>query len=66
MSPAPLCISCGIERVLVGISPVKNRHEMLQYDCPKCGSTFNLVAERQQAGNGLRGRERAGALVVRF
>lgn len=48
MSPAPSCMNCNVERTLVDITPVKNRHEMLRYECPKCSSVFQLVTERAE------------------
>lgn len=41
-------MNCNVERTLVDITPVKNRHEMLRYECPKCSSVFQLVTERAE------------------
>ena len=49
MAAAPICISCNLERELISIRPVKNRHDMLQYECPGCRNVFRLVMERQAA-----------------
>jgi hypothetical protein len=46
MAAAPICITCNLERILIGIKPVKNRHEMRQYECPSCRDVFRLVTER--------------------
>jgi hypothetical protein len=43
---APICIDCNLERSLISIKPVKNRHEMMQYECPHCRNIFSLVVER--------------------
>jgi hypothetical protein len=47
MAAAPICISCNLERELISIRPVKNRHDMLQYECPGCRNVFRLVVERR-------------------
>ena len=47
MSAEPICIVCNVERTLVSAAPVRNRHEMLNYECPKCQSIFRLVARRE-------------------
>ena len=43
---APICIDCDLERSLISIKPVRNRHEMLQYECPRCRNIFCLVTQR--------------------
>ena len=43
---APICITCNLERSLISIEPVKNRHDMLQYECPNCRNVFRLVMQR--------------------
>jgi hypothetical protein len=43
---APICITCNLERSLISIEPVKNRHDMLQYECPRCRNIFSLVTQR--------------------
>jgi hypothetical protein len=43
---APICVTCNLERSLISIKPVKNRHEMLQYECASCRDIFCLVTER--------------------
>ena len=43
---APICINCNLERTLVSIKPTRNRHDMRQYECPKCRSAFRLVVPR--------------------
>ena len=48
MSAAPVFIICIVERKLIGVTPVQNRHEMREYQCPQCNSMFRLVAERQR------------------
>jgi hypothetical protein len=47
MKAEPICIVCNVERVLIGVTPVRNRHEMLAYECPKCQSIFRLVIRRE-------------------
>ena len=46
MMAAPICINCNLERTLVSIQPTRNRHDMRQYECPKCRSAFRLVVPR--------------------
>ena len=46
MTPAPICMTCNLERTLVGVQPVENRHDMLHYECPKCRNVFRLVTQR--------------------
>ncbi len=45
MTAAPICITCKLERTLVSIRPTRNRHEVRQYECPKCRSVFRLVLQ---------------------
>jgi len=47
MKAGPTCIVCNVERALIGVTPVRNRHEMLEYECPKCQNIFRLVARRE-------------------
>lgn len=47
MLTAPICITCNLERTLVSILPTRNRHDVRQYECPKCRSAFRLVVERK-------------------
>jgi predicted RNA-binding Zn-ribbon protein involved in translation (DUF1610 family) len=42
------CIVCDVKRTLTSVTPVKNRHEMLSFECPRCGSVFRLVARRER------------------
>ena len=42
------CIKCDVKRTRIGVTPVENRHEMLSFECPKCGSLFRLVAQRER------------------
>jgi hypothetical protein len=46
MASAPICITCNLERTLVSIQPARNRHDVRQYECPGCRSTFRLVMQR--------------------
>ena len=46
MIAAPICIICNLERTLVSIQPTRNRHDVRQYECPKCRSSFRLVVQR--------------------
>ena len=46
MAAAPICITCNLERTLVGIQPTRNRHDVQQYECPKCKSAFRLIVQR--------------------
>ena len=46
MTAAPICITCNLERTLVSIQPTRNRHDVRQYECPKCRSAFRLVVQR--------------------
>jgi len=46
MAAAPICISCNLERELISIRPVKNRHDMHHYECLGCHNVFRLVMER--------------------
>jgi hypothetical protein len=46
MAAAPICMSCNLERTLVSIRPTRNRHDVRQYECPKCKSIFRLVVQR--------------------
>jgi transposase-like protein len=46
MAAAPRCVTCNLERTLVSIQPTRNRHDVRQYECPKCRSAFRLVVER--------------------
>jgi hypothetical protein len=46
MAAAPICITCNLERTLVSIRPTRNRHDVRQYECPKCNSVFRLVVQR--------------------
>jgi hypothetical protein len=46
MAAAPICMTCNLERTLISIKPVQNRHDMLQYECPKCRNAFRLVIQR--------------------
>jgi hypothetical protein len=46
MAAAPICMTCNLERTLISIKPVQNRHNMLQYECPKCRNAFRLVMQR--------------------
>lgn len=47
MVTAPICITCNLERTLVSIQPARNRHDVRQYECPKCRSAFRLVVQRK-------------------
>ena len=44
MAAAPTCMICNCERTLISIRPAKNRHDMLQYECPNCRNV--LVMQR--------------------
>jgi hypothetical protein len=46
MAAAPICITCNAERELISIKPTRNRHDLLQYECPKCRNVFRLVMQR--------------------
>ena len=46
MAAAPICMICNCERTLISIRPAKNRHDMLQYECPNCRNVFRLVMQR--------------------
>jgi hypothetical protein len=46
MAAAPICMTCNLDRTLVSIQPTRNRHDVRQYECPKCRSAFRLVVER--------------------
>ena len=46
MAAAPICITCDLERSLISAKPVRNRHDMLQYECPGCRNIFRLVTQR--------------------
>jgi hypothetical protein len=48
MYAEPICIACDIERKLTDITPVRNRHDMLSYECPQCLSIFRLVVRRER------------------
>lgn len=48
MNAEPICIACNVERKLTDVTPVRNRHEMLNYECPKCRSIFRLVVRRER------------------
>ncbi len=48
MSAEPACIACDIKRKLTDITPVRNRHDMLSYECPQCLSIFRLVVRRER------------------
>lgn len=48
MSAEPICIACDVERKLTDITPVRNRHDMLTYECPQCLSIFRLVVRRER------------------
>ncbi|THD55054.1 MAG: hypothetical protein E8A46_06690 [Bradyrhizobium sp.] len=48
MYAEPICIACDVERKLTDIAPVKNRHDMLSYECPQCLSIFRLVVRRER------------------
>lgn len=43
---APICMTCNLERTLVSVQPTRNRHDLRQYECPKCRSAFRLVVQR--------------------
>lgn len=47
MDTEPKCIACNVDRSLIGVMPVRNRHEMLSYECPNCRSIFRLVVRRK-------------------
>lgn len=47
MDAEPNCLACDAKRTLISVVPVKNRHEMLSFECPKCGSIFRLVTRRE-------------------
>ena len=46
MTAAPTCITCNLERTLIGIKPARNRHDVRQYECPNCKDVFRLVVQR--------------------
>jgi hypothetical protein len=46
MIAAPICMTCNVERTLVSIQPTRNRHDVRQYECPKCRGAFRLVIQR--------------------
>ena len=46
MAAAPICMTCNLERALVSVEPTRNRHDVRQYECPKCRSAFRLVVQR--------------------
>jgi hypothetical protein len=48
MSAEPICIACNVERKLTDVTPARNRHEMLTYECPQCQSIFRLVVRRER------------------
>ena len=39
-------MTCNLERTLVSVQPTRNRHDVRQYECPKCRSAFRLVVQR--------------------
>jgi hypothetical protein len=41
------CIACNVKRTLISVMPVRNRHEMLSFECPRCRSILRLVARRK-------------------
>jgi hypothetical protein len=47
MGAEPICIACDVERKLTDVMPVRNRHDMLSYECPQCLSIFRLVVRRE-------------------
>ena len=42
------CIKCDVKRTRISVTPVENRHEMLSFECPQCGSLFRLVVQRER------------------
>ena len=48
MDAEPKCIACDVKRSLISVMPVRNRHEMLSYECPNCRSIFRLVTRRKR------------------
>ncbi len=48
MGAGPICIACDVKRRLTDVTPVKNRHDMLSYECPQCRSILRLVVRRER------------------
>ena len=42
------CTKCHVKRSLTGITPVEPPHEMLSFECPRCGSVVRLVVRRER------------------
>ncbi|WP_298261875.1 hypothetical protein [Bradyrhizobium sp.] len=40
-------MTSNLERALVSIQPTRNRHDVRQYECPKCRSAFRIVVQRK-------------------
>jgi hypothetical protein len=46
MMPAPICISCNLQRTLIDIQPGRNRHDVRSYECAGCKDILRLVVQR--------------------
>ena len=57
---APNCLTCGVRRELVAVTPAPHRYEIGTYRCPVCASTERLAQRSRMVSLSIKRRPRDG------
>jgi hypothetical protein len=57
---APNCLTCGVRRELVAVTPAPHRYEIGTYRCPVCASTERLAQRSRMVSLLIKRRVRDG------
>jgi hypothetical protein len=57
---APNCLTCGVRRELVAVTPAPHRYEIGTYRCPVCASTERLAQRSRMVSLSIKRRVRDG------
>jgi hypothetical protein len=55
---APNCLTCGVRRELVAVTPAPHRYEIGTYRCPVCASTERLAQRSRMVSLSVKRRVR--------
>ena len=55
---APNCLTCGVRRELVAVTPAPHRYEIGTYRCPVCASTERLAQRSRMVSLSIKRRVR--------
>jgi hypothetical protein len=53
---APNCLTCGVRRELVAVTPAPHRYEIGTYRCPVCASTERLAQRSRMVSLSIKRR----------